>query len=600
MKNKENIKIKILSIIVIIIVLLCPIVFGSSGYFMHILFLIAFKAYMATSWNILSGYSGQISLGHAMYLGIGAYCGTILFTRLNINPWMAMIASGTMVSALSVIIGLPLFRLRNAFFAISTNALIKVASLLAIYFRGLTGGSMGTSIPIHKMGFAYQTFEDKVPYVYIAYGMLALVLCVAWRVYKSKLGYQLFALRDDHDAAASLGVNTLAAKLKIMAISTFMVAMGGSFYAHYILYVDPIGMFDPQLSMDMTIMANLGGIGTMFGPVLGAILLVPIDALLRSVFGGGATSGLDIVIYGCILIVIVWFCPGGLWPLFNKLLYKLNNKKEEIQTFAYNALRTKAELEHAKHIGHDLGEKSGKPILEIRNVCMQFGGLKAVNDVSFDVMPGQIFGIIGPNGAGKTTLFNAITGYVKADSGTIKYSKKVLSKNIRPHQLAGMGLTRTFQSVRPFTRMTIADNVMIGAVKNQPNIEKAKEITNEILKIVGLEVYANRLPDGLTVAEQKRLDMARTLAMNPKILMLDEPMAGLTENEVNDLIEIVRGIAKRGITIIIIEHVMHAVMKLCERIIVLDHGVKISEGTPKEVTSNEKVIEVYLGEKYNG
>lgn len=590
-------------IIALSVLAIMPTVCKGSGYFLHLLFLIAIKAVWSTSWNIMSGYSGQLSLGHGVFIGLGAYAATILTLKAGTNPWISMLTSGLITGTIGVIIGCCLFRLRGAFFALSTTVLSKIAQLLIIYFKDFTNGPIGLNLPMDKEGVAYIYFVNKQGYVYIAFFLLVITLLVAWKIKNSKLGLQLFALRDDHDAASSLGINTMLAKLCSMFVSCFLIALAASVYAHYTLYIDPTSIFDPQLGLDMTIMANLGGRGTMFGPLFGTIILVPIDTVLRSIIGGGSLAGMDIIIYGVLLIVIVQFCPQGLVPLFQDLIRKFLVKRGFIKekTEAVNALSNKAVIDTNKLkevIRNDVSDFNG-PILRVEDLSVSFSGLKAVNKVSFQVEQGELFGIIGPNGAGKTTVFNAITGFFKPSSGTVYYMGQKLSNGIRPYQLSRIGLTRTFQSVKPFLGMTVEESIMAGIMLHNGDYAEARVKANELLDMVGLKYAAKLSPKGLTVAEQKRLDLVRALATSPRILMLDEPMAGLTENEVQDLIEVIRSLSRCGITIIIIEHVMHAVMNLCDRVIVLDHGEKIDDGKPETVVNNPKVINIYLGEQIN-
>lgn len=588
-------------IILIALIVFLPLLTKNSGYFLHILFLIAVKGVWSTSWNILSGYSGQLSLGHGVFIGLGAYASTLLSVKTGANPWVSMLFSGLTTGLIGVCIGACLFRLRGSFFALSTTVLSKIAQLLITYFKGFTGGAVGISLPMNREGLQYIYFTSKIGYVYIAISLLGITLFVAYLVMNSKLGLELFSLRDDHDAASTLGINTMLSKLYAMFISCFLIALAGSLYAHYTLFIDPSSIFDPQLGLDMTIMANLGGRGTLFGPLLGTILLVPVDTILRSIMGGGSVAGMDLIIYGILLIIIVQFCPEGLVPLFKKIVRKQMIKRGLIQekTETINALSLDTHIDETKlqQVIHIDKSNTEGPILRVENLCVSFGGLKAVNNVNFEVQQGELFGIIGPNGAGKTTVFNAITGFFKPTSGNVFYLGRKLPAAIRPFQLSRIGLTRTFQSVKPFFGMTVEQSIMAGVMLHNKDYKDARIKANEILAMIGLEYAAKQSPKGLTVAEQKRLDMARALATNPRLLMLDEPMAGLTESEVADLIEIIRTLNRYGITIIIIEHVMNAVMNLCQRIIVLDHGEKIDDGKPEKVVSNPQVINVYLGEQ---
>ncbi|MEA4899630.1 ATP-binding cassette domain-containing protein [Bacillota bacterium Meth-B3] len=594
-KKKKNAEV----LIGILAIILLPLATKNSNYFLHILFLVAIKAYLAVSWNIMSGFSGQMSLGHSAFVGVGAYFSTILYVRGGLNPWLAMVLAALTVALIGVALGLAIFRLRSAFFALGTMALVTIARQLMIYFKDFTNGSQGFSYPVTNDGLAYIYFPDsKLGYVYIALTFLVVALFAAYKISRSKLGLDLFSLRDDHDAASSLGVDTMGAKLWAMGISCLMVSMGGSLYAHYCLYIDPSTIFDAQIGMDMVTMTMLGGIGTLWGPVIGAVLLVPLDTLLRAILGGGSWAGADLIIYGAALIAVIRFCPMGLLPLLKAKLGKRFGigKPEASEPGKRGGANAQKDADTASVIQAPPQTFDG-PILKVENLCMYFGGLKAVENVSFEVNPGEIFGIIGPNGAGKTTIFNAITGFFKPTGGAVCYMGHRLKNGVRPNQLAKLGLTRTFQSVKPFFRMNVRQSVMAGVMLRNRDFDQAAAIADEILDILGLAHRADKLPSNLTVAEQKRLDMARALATNPRLLMLDEPMAGLTDNEVNELIGIIRSLVGYGITVIVIEHVMRAVMNLCDRVIVLDHGEIICVGAPGEVVKDPHVIEVYLGEK---
>lgn len=237
-----------------------------------------------------------------------------------------------------------------------------------------------------------------------------------------------------------------------------------------------------------------------------------------------------------------------------------------------------------------------KPILEVKQVSKLFGGLPAVNNVSFDLAENEILGLIGPNGAGKTTLFNLISGYHEISKGDILYRDHKIS-GLLPEQVCEQGIVRTFQVVKPFGEMTVEENVMVGAFCRTSDPNSARKKARETINFVGLNKYAAIQARNLTIADRKRLEFARALATEPKILMLDEVMAGLRPNEVDDSLELIRKVRASGITIIIVEHIMRAIMTICERILVLDHGELIAEGTPQEVTSNKKVIEAYLGKE---
>ncbi len=239
------------------------------------------------------------------------------------------------------------------------------------------------------------------------------------------------------------------------------------------------------------------------------------------------------------------------------------------------------------------------PLLELKEVNKSFGGLKAVSRVSFDLNGGEILGIIGPNGAGKTTLFNVITGFLKPDAGEVWFNgEKIVG--LKPHQVCQKGMVRTFQLVKPFIELTVLENVVVAALNRAKTIKEAREKAIRTIELVGLKDKTNALSSGLTLGHRKRLELARTLATEPKLLLLDEVMAGLTPTEVDELIRLLKEVNHRGVTILLIEHVMRGLMALSNRVVVLNYGQKIAEGMPSEIVKNRQVIEAYLGEEFTG
>lgn len=568
-----------------------------SGYFTHIMIMVVFTAYLGVAWNILGGFAGQMSMGHGVFLGLGAYMSTLLYVRLGVNPWIAMFASALACAVVAALIGYLLFRLRDAFFALSTMALLKVVTLLVVYFRGITNGNIGISLPMRE-GFEYMMFREKTGYFYMALALLAVGTVAAHKIRYSRLGLNLLAVRDDHDAAESMGVDSHMAKVTALAISAALVSIGGSFYTHYVLYIDPQSIFDPKLSLQMALVSILGGLGTVTGPIVGAILMVPVDAMLRAWFGG-QVAGLNLVIYGLLIMAVVRFVPEGIVPrvMSRRKRHERLTRSEEAD---HHDSSSDSRGEDLRSVA--IGESSARhddPILSVRGLGVQFGGLTAVKEFDVDTSAGEILGLIGPNGAGKTTVFNAITGYIQPTSGTLRFCGREIKEGTKPHRLCRMGLTRTFQIVKPFRHMSVLENVMVGTIAQVGDYDEAKRRALALLEGVGLDRHAQLYPGSLTIAGQKKLELARALATRPVLLMLDEPMAGLNPNEVEDMVLFVKRIAGWGTSVIIIEHVMKAVMSLCERVVVLDHGERIAEGSPRDVANNGRVIDVYLGERYD-
>lgn len=296
-----------------LVLLLFPLVV-TNKFYQHIFIVIFLYAAVSGGWNIIGGYAGQMSLGHAAFFGIGAYTSTLLFMRAGISPWIGILAGGLLAAAVAVVIGYACFRLRGDYFALATIAFAEVVRIVAVWARDLTGGSMGLLIPF-KPGWATMTFQEKITYYYMGLVLMALVVIVSHLIQKSKFGFYLQAIREDEDAAEALGITAYKYKLLAVAISAFITGICGVYYAQYIQFVEPEGVLALHLSIQMALIAVIGGIGTVWGPVVGAFLIVPLSELLRG-WLGGAMTGLNFFIYGIILILVVTFMPNGIVAWF--------------------------------------------------------------------------------------------------------------------------------------------------------------------------------------------------------------------------------------------------------------------------------------------
>jgi branched-chain amino acid transport system permease protein len=553
-----------------------------------------FYGTLAAAWNLVGGFAGQISLGHTAFFGIGAYTSTLLYLNFAVSPWLGMLAGAGLSVLVAVGIGIPCFRLKSHFFALATIAIGEVLRLLASYWRGLTQGGVGLLIPFQP-GMENFMFKSKLPYAYIAFVLMLLMILVSYMIRNSRFGFYLISLREDQDAAESLGVKTSRCKLIALVISVFFTSIAGTFYAQYLLFIDPFTVFSLPFSIELALFAIIGGIGTVIGPILGAFMLTPLDVFLRG-WLGGVTAGLNFIVYGLVLMVAVVYIPRGIagWLMtwYKPFLEKLPGGKRSMETPEYvpSALPSQA---------LDPVEKGGKsPFFEVQTLNKRFGGLVAVKDISFGIQKGEILGLIGPNGAGKTTIFNLITGFLPPDSGKIEFKGERITGLKPPHQVCLKSIGRTFQLVKPFKDMTVVENVMVGAFARIKKAEEARHEAREILDFIGLSGHRDSLASSLTIADRKRLELGRALATRPELLLLDEVVAGLNPRETVEIIGIIKAISNRGITLLMIEHVMKAVMTLSHRIIVVHHGEKIAEGLPAEISKEKRVIDAYLGEEY--
>ncbi len=550
---------------------------------------------MAMAWNLVGGFAGQISLGHTAFFGIGAYTSTLLYLHYGLSPWLGMLVGVALSVLVAIGIGIPCFRLKSHFFALATIAIGEVLRFLASYWRGLTQGGVGLLIPF-KPGIENFMFKSKIPYAYIAFALMLVTLLICYWIRNSRFGFQLISLREDQDAAESLGVQTSRAKLKVLIISVIFTSISGTFYAQYILFIDPFTVFSLGISIELALFTIIGGLGTVAGPILGAFLLTPLDVFLRA-WLGGVSAGLNFIVYGLVLMVAVKHFPMGIsgWvrTWYGPFLKKLPGGRRNLK---------------ADPVGIPSPAASGSsgatqvqlntPLFEVRSLSKRFGGLVAVGNVSFEIPKGKIIGLIGPNGAGKTTIFNLITGFIPPDSGEVRFKGETITALSPPHQVCLKRIGRTFQVVKPFRGMTVLENTMVGAFAHLRGAEEARNLALEILGFIGLSKHQNSPASSLTIADRKRLELARALATRPDLLLLDEVVAGLNPKETEEIIGIIKKISNQGITILMIAHVMKAVMALSDRVIVLHHGEKIAEGTPLEISRDKRVIEAYLGEEY--
>ncbi len=581
----------------LILILLMPVLplIPQNPFYEDIIVSSFFYGAMALAWNLVGGFAGQISLGHTAFFGIGAYTSTLLYLHYALSPWLGMLAGAALSVLVAIGIGIPCFRLKSHFFALATIAIGEVLRFLAAYWRGLTQGGVGLLIPF-KPGIENFMFKSKIPYAYIALVLMLVMLLICYWIRNSRFGFHLISLREDQDAAESLGVKTSRAKLMALIISVVFTSISGTFYAQYILFIDPFTVFSLGISIELALFAIIGGLGTVAGPILGAFMLTPLDVFLRA-WLGGVSAGLNFIVYGLVLMVAVKYFPLGIsgWvrTWYGPFLQKLPGGRRALKTeaAAVPSAVTAKSLEAAQ-------AQQKASFFEVRSLSKRFGGLVAVRDVSFQVPKGKIIGLIGPNGAGKTTIFNLVTGFISPDSGEVLFQGETITALNPPHQICLKRIGRTFQVVKPFRGMTVLENTMVGAFARLQNAQKARRLALEILDFISLSKHHGLPASSLTIADRKRLELGRALATRPDLLLLDEVVAGLNPRETEEIIGMIKKISDQGITILMIAHVMKAVMALSHRVVVLHHGDKIAEGTPLEISRDKRVIEAYLGEEY--
>ena len=563
----------------------------TNSYYQLVLTLVPVWAVFGLSWNLLSGYTGLISFGHAAFFGIGAYVTALGQIYFDLSPWVLIPIAAMFGGVAGLLIGFPTFRLQGHYFALA-----MLAYPLAILYVFEWLGFQEVTLPIKRDNpIAYMQFADPRVYTLLALAMMLGTILLTRRIESSRFGMALLAIKQNEAAAEAAGINTLAWKLRAITLSGAIAGAIGGFYAVVLLVVTPQSVFGMLVSAQALTVAMFGGVGTVWGPVIGSVILIPLAETLNAE-AGSRFPGIQGVIFGLAIISVILVAPEGLfWKLRD--FRRKRPASQAVATSSAPAQLAAAPITAAKPPRPERSQGSDDVVLEIRNLSRSFGGLKAVQNVSFKLRRNEILGIIGPNGAGKTTLFNLLNGFLRPGTGEILLDGRDMSGR-KPHELCEAGIGRTFQIMRPFLRMSISDNVVVGAYVRAKTDTEARQLAAEAIARVGLSEIAERVASELTTKELRLMELARALAGQPRILLLDETLAGLGHDEANEVVAVIQRLARDGMTIAIIEHTMQAMVRLVDSFLVLDHGAVIVEGEPEAITRDSRVIEAYLGKKW--
>ncbi|NEW88413.1 ATP-binding cassette domain-containing protein [Rhodopseudomonas sp. WA056] len=569
-----------------------PLIPGIPPFWIVLLDNIGLAALVAMGLVLLTGVGGLTSFGQAAFCGFGAYTTAYITTVYGLSPWLALPASLAVAGIAAVLLGLMTVRLSGHYLPLGT-----IAWGIALYYLFSKLDFLGRNDGISRvppLSIGPIDMYDPHSIYFVIWAMVLISAVLTMNLLDSRTGRAIRALRRGHVAAEAFGVQTARAKLLVFIYAAVLAGLSGWLYAHFQRNVNPTP-FGPQAGIEYLFIAVVGGAGYVWGGVLGAAIVIILKEVLQGylplLFGG--QGQLEIIVFGILLVVLLQLAPGGVWPwLANLVPLK----------FRRTATGKAGGLPARERVG-----SSAAPLLKVERARKQFGGVVAVNDVSFEVNAAEIVALIGPNGAGKSTTFNLITGILTTTGGRIEVHGKPVD-NTPPQEVVKLGIARTFQHVKLVPDMTVLENVAIGAhLRGRSGAitsmlrfdrgDEAKLLAEAARQIerVGLGAEIDQLAGSLSLGQQRIVEIARALCADPELLLLDEPAAGLRHMEKQRLAALLRQLKDSGMSVLLVEHDMGFVMDLADRIVVLDFGTRIAEGTPDAIKTNPDVIKAYLG-----